>query len=85
MEDPESADWDVRGCHVVAPVGSQFLAPPYLPQYNCSAHTMVIAHSTIQEIIALYADSNNGCNGRSSCARPNTQGSGTRILGIPML
>ena len=25
VEDPETADWDIRGCHVVAPVRSHGL------------------------------------------------------------
>jgi ribosomal protein RSM22 (predicted rRNA methylase) len=85
MEDPETADWDIRGCHVVAPVSTQLWVLSRLPQRNCSVHMMVIARFSIQETVAWYADSNNGCSGQSLCARPNIQGSGMKISSTPTL
>ena len=84
MENPETAEWDIRGCHVVAPVSPQLWVLPRFPQYTCSVHMMAIARFTIQETIVWCADSNSGCNGRSLCARPNIQESGMKILGTPM-
>jgi len=49
--DPESADWPVRGAHVVAPVGFGLLNSLedvlILPPWH-SARTMVIALSTLK-------------------------------------
>lgn len=69
MEDPETEDWEVRGSHVVAPVGLKKLSGgvQLLKHLTPSVHTTVHAHCITLALAVLLVGSSNVGSGPLSC------------------